>query len=274
MKNNFYNYSFPFFNYKKALSTNVTEAHFHKHYEIYYLIRGHRRYFIENEIMDLFPGDIILIPGMTTHKVLHTPDSDSHEYHERFLLSPQKADIPDVFLPCFDQHFYRLSEDARKEILDCFHSLQARSKTKDAYTEYHNQANLIKILCVLAGQPTCEKQTLALSKNDLLMQDAALYIKNNFTRQLTLEELAQKYSFTKEYFSSLFKDVTGFGFNEYLNQMRMAQATHLLISTTMSVTEIASMCGFNDSNYFSKVFRKITGYSPIGFRTTHRQEKE
>lgn len=274
MRNNFYTYNAPFFNYKKAFSTNVTEAHFHKHYEIYYLLSGHRRYFIENEIFDIMPGDIVLIPEMTTHKVLHTSDSNSHEYHERFLLSPKREDIPEIFLPCFDTHFYRLPKEARVEIEACFQSIQARSEIRDAYTAYHNKANLMKILCVLACLPVVNEPAPLLSKKDLLMQEAALYIKNNFTRPLSLEELAQKFSFTKEYFSVLFKETTGFGFSEYVSQMRIAQATNLLISTSLSVTEIGSMCGFNDSNYFSKVFRKITGYSPIEFRRTHQQEKE
>lgn len=269
MKNNFYTYNSPFFHYKRALSTNVTEPHFHKYYEIYYLISGKRRYFIENEIYDILPGDMILIPEMTTHKVLHSPDSDLHEYHERYLLSPQREDIPEIFLPCFDTHIYHLPENARKEIANCFQSLQTRAESKDDYTPYHNHANLVKILCTLASLPTLHEPGPTLSKNDLLMQNAASYIKDNFTRQISLDDLAKKYSFSKEYFSTIFKETTGFGFNEYLNQMRIAHATHLLISTSLPITEVSTMCGFNDSNYFSKVFKKTTGCSPLKFRTTH-----
>lgn len=273
MKNNFFTYNSPFFDYRRAPSINVIEPHFHKYYEIYYLISGSRRYFIENEIYDVLPGDIILIPEMTTHKVLRAPDSSPNEYHERFLLSPHKEDIPEVFLPCFNTHIYHLPKEAKKEIENCFQSLQARSEKRDKYRHYHNLANLYRILCTLTSLPTAPQEEQSLSKNDLIMQDAASYIKENFTHSITLEDLAKKYSFSKEYFSALFKQTTGFGFNEYLNQMRIAHATNLLISSSTPITEIGELCGFNDSNYFSKVFKKTTGTSPMNFRATHQTEK-
>ena len=98
------------------------------------------------------------------------------------------------------------------------------------------------------------------------MQEAAQYIRTNCSEQLTLNELAKKYSFSKEYFSTIFKETTGFGFNEYLNQMRVSKAIELLNSTSLSITEISAECGFNDSNYFATVFKKIVGTSPNLFR--------
>ena len=255
-----------FFHYNRNLSSNMPRPHFHENYEIYYLISGRRRYFIENEIYDVYPGDMILIPEMQVHKVWNTPDVGPNEYHERFLLTPRKEDIPEKYLPCFNTHLYRLPEDAKKTILDCFHTLQANSNKIDEYTEDYNLANLVKILCTLARLPESSKHTSLLSKNDILMQEAAQYIRTNCSEQLTLNELAKKYSFSKEYFSTIFKETTGFGFNEYLNQMRVSKAIELLNSTSLSITEISVECGFNDSNYFATVFNKIVGTSPNLFR--------
>lgn len=250
----------------------MPRPHFHENYEIYYLISGQRRYFIENEIYDIYPDDMILIPERQVHKVWNSPDIDANEYHERFLLTPRKEDIPEKFLPCFDTHLYRLPEDAKKIILQCFEDLKANSNKLDEYTTDYNRANLIKILCTLARLPESAKHTSLLSKNDLLMQEAAQYIQTNCSSQLTLGEIAAKFSYSKEYFSTIFKETTGFGFNEYLNQMRISKAIELLNTTSLPITEISAECGFNDSNYFATVFKKIVGVTPNLFRPKRAKE--
>lgn len=260
-----YQFEENFFHYSENLYPSMPKAHFHETYEIYYLIEGRRRYVIEDKIYDLSPGDMILIPELVTHKVWNAPNCEGNNYHSRFLLTPRKVDIPELFLPCFDTHYYHLTEAEQKVIFTCFEDLQ-RNQEKDEYTSYYNQANLIKILHTLAKSKTSGKQTSHGSQNELRMQNAATYIKNNCHSPLTLAEIASKYGFTKEYFSTIFKETTGFGFNEYLNQMRIAKSINLLTSTTLSIMEISNQCGFNDSNYFSAVFKKITGMPPQKFR--------
>lgn len=270
--NSFCKFEPNFFHYNRDLSSNMSRPHFHKNYEIYYLISGQRRYFIENEIYDVYPGDIILIPEMQVHKVWNPPDSRTIEYHERFLLTPRKESIPEIFLSCFNTHLYRLPEDAKETILQCFYDLQEHSGRIDEYSDAYNYANLVKILCTIARLPESAKHTSVLSKNDLLMQEAAQYIRTNCSGPLTLGELAKKYSFTKEYFSTIFKETTGFGFNEYLNQMRVSKAIELLNTTSLPITEISAECGFNDSNYFATVFKKIVGTTPNLFRPKRAKE--
>lgn len=263
--NAFYLFEQDFFHYNRSLSTSMPKAHFHETYEIYYLIDGKRRYVIEDKMYDIYPGDMILIPEMVTHKVWNSPDTQADEYHARYLLTPKKEDIPEIFLPCFDTHFYRLTENEKKVIVNCFEDLQ-RNQKKDEYSPYYNQANLVKILHTLAKSKASTKLNSHFTQKDIRMQEAATYIKNNCSQQITLEELAMRYSFTKEYFSTIFKETTGFGFNEYLNQMRISKSMNLLTGTTLTVTEISTQCGFNDSNYFSAVFKKITGMPPQKFR--------
>lgn len=263
--NAYYQFEQNFFHYNRNRSTSMPKAHFHETYEIYYLIDGKRRYVIEDKMYDIYPGDMILIPEMVTHKVWNSPDTQSNEYHARFLLTPRKEDIPEIFLPCFDTHFYRLTETERKVILNCFEDLQRNHKV-DEYTSYYNQANLVKILHTLAKSKTTTKLNSHFTQTDIRMQEAATYIKDHCSQPITLEELAKKYSFSKEYFSTIFKETTGFGVNEYLNQMRIAKSISLLTTTTLSIMEISNQCGYNDSNYFSAVFKKITGVPPQKFR--------
>jgi YesN/AraC family two-component response regulator len=68
------------------------------------------------------------------------------------------------------------------------------------------------------------------------------------------------------YCSRKFKSVTGFGFKEYLTNIRIREASRLLLTTSKSITEIAEACGFGDGNYFGDAFKKIKGVPPRVFR--------
>ncbi len=79
---------------------------------------------------------------------------------------------------------------------------------------------------------------------------------------LTLRSVANMFSYTEKYLSRFFKAKMGMGFNEYVNALRLQTARQMIADGAASVSEIATSCGFNDSLYFSKFFKKRTGYSP------------
>ena len=92
------------------------------------------------------------------------------------------------------------------------------------------------------------------------------YICEHFSESITLQSVADHFFLSKEYFSFIFKQKTGFGFNEYLNQLRISQAMKLLENTNESIINIANKCGYSDSSYFTTVFKKISGISPKNYR--------
>ena len=89
------------------------------------------------------------------------------------------------------------------------------------------------------------------------------YMQQNFTGELHLSDVAQRFFISPEHLSRMLKKETGFGFSEYLNLLRLQHAENLLQqSNKLSIAEIAAQCGFNDSNYFSVKFKKQYGISP------------
>lgn len=98
------------------------------------------------------------------------------------------------------------------------------------------------------------------------MQKAISYVNEHYCEQLPLDLVAQIFSLSKSFFSRAFEDVTGFGFSEYVTLVRLKNAERLLAETELPITEIAFRCGFNDSSYFSSVFRRIIGISPLKHR--------
>ena len=85
-------------------------------------------------------------------------------------------------------------------------------------------------------------------------------------KPLTLEEVSSVASLSPTYFSKKFKLITGMGFKEYLNYVRLKHAQTALLTTNSSITDIALEYGFNDSNYFKDLFKKVYGKSPREYR--------
>lgn len=92
------------------------------------------------------------------------------------------------------------------------------------------------------------------------------YIHENYMYPITLKALAGSSYCSEAYLSHLFKEKIGVTITDYINTQRIHKAQSLLDLTTLSITDIAHQCGFNDSNYFSRVFRKHTKLSPKQYR--------
>jgi two-component system, response regulator YesN len=104
------------------------------------------------------------------------------------------------------------------------------------------------------------------TKNNGIIKKAIHYIAKNFSRNITLEDVAKEVHLNPSYFSSFFKQSTGSSFKEYLNMIRIEESKRLLANTDYSVIDIAVATGFDTQSYFSKVFKKYTGLTPRQYR--------
>lgn len=92
------------------------------------------------------------------------------------------------------------------------------------------------------------------------------YIINNFRKNITLKEVADEVFLSQNYLSELFKKEMGEGFYEFLSMYRINIAKELLITTNLRIYEISESVGYNDPVTFGRAFKKITGFTPNGFR--------
>ena len=95
---------------------------------------------------------------------------------------------------------------------------------------------------------------------------AKKYMDNNFEKNLSLEQIADQVAISPNYLSKLFKDKFQVTIIDYLTEKRIEQAKKLLRNTGSSVKKIAGQVGYNDANYFSRVFKKKAGQAPTQFR--------
>ena len=104
------------------------------------------------------------------------------------------------------------------------------------------------------------------TKTDSVVEHAKEYIGEHFNKELSLEEMAKEVGISPYYLSKLFKESEGTGYIEYTTKLRMDYAQEQLGSTDRSVKEICRDAGYQDPNYFSRIFKKWTGMTPTEYR--------
>lgn len=97
------------------------------------------------------------------------------------------------------------------------------------------------------------------------------YIQRNIMQDITLRSIAQACACSESTVSHLFKEYTNQSVKKYIMNLRMKQAEKLLLTSDLPITNIALLCGFSNSNYFSTAFRKTHDMSPAEYRKENNQ---
>ncbi len=96
--------------------------------------------------------------------------------------------------------------------------------------------------------------------------DTLFYIQKNYSKEISLNQLADLTGLTPSYFSALFKKEMGITISNYLINYRLDIAQNKLQTTQLSISEIADSVGYPDVKYFSRIFKKKTNLTPSKFR--------
>ena len=111
-------------------------------------------------------------------------------------------------------------------------------------------------------------------QRSFIIQGAKTFIDNNFSDpELHMNAVASKFNLSPGHFSTVFSQEVGETFRDYLNNLRIDRAKELLRTTNLKCSEIGYQCGYNDSHYFSTVFKRKTGFSPQQFRGQSQNRK-
>ena len=105
--------------------------------------------------------------------------------------------------------------------------------------------------------------------NNQIVEDidaATLYFNEHYNEEINIEEYAQSHNMSTSWFIRNFKQYTGFTPLQYILSLRIYNAEALLKSNLYNITEVASIVGYDDEYYFSRIFKKNTGFSPTDYR--------
>ena len=127
---------------------------------------------------------------------------------------------------------------------------------------------LIALLCTIKKDCLTHPAAALTDSRRSVISEAIEYMRRNYTEPLTVERIAEHCSLSSSYFYKVFLGTVHTTPYNYLLTLRLSAAKSLLVTTGLSVSEIAARCGFNSQAYFSDCFKKQTGMTPSRFRSS------
>lgn len=109
---------------------------------------------------------------------------------------------------------------------------------------------------------------------DFYIQEAITFMEHNYSRELTVEELADVCKLNRSYFSKIFKESMGCPPQEFLIRLRLSKAADLMKGTGSAIGSIAAQCGYPNQLHFSRAFRKRYGLSPREWRAQNQIKRK
>lgn len=122
------------------------------------------------------------------------------------------------------------------------------------------------------SEATCHVVVKREKTVDSLIECAVKYIQLHYNRDISLDEVSEYVDISPYYFSRLFKEEMQCTFIEYLTTIRMERAKNMIADSAFSMKEICSGIGYTDPNYFSRIFKKCTGYTPTEYKEAISQK--
>lgn len=247
---------------KRGDFSPLQSDHYHKYYEIFYLHAGECFFLLKDSVYQMKKGDLVFIAPNELHHAQYSGNSC-----EIVNILFKKEFLPSTSNP--DMHSFMGSVPAlyQEEFHALINKMLSENTAIDEYSDAYLGGYLYLLLLTLMRHSVMnEEEPDLLNSRDAEILRATKYIYKNFQKSLTLEEVSSIASLSPTYFSKKFKATTGMGFKEYLNYVRLKHAQAALLTTNNTITDIALEYGFNDSNYFKDLFKKVYGKSPREFR--------
>ena len=257
----------------------MDRPHFHESVEFLLPVSHGGQMFVENQVYDLAPATMFILPDATLHKTLGTGEDGSCPY-ERYVLHVPLSTLHAISTPKTDLYQRVLESSRMAELGENYEPLGALLRRLDRTQEGEDrfggdilQMNLLSEFLVeaLSAAPRREEAMSALSvdqhmltptREGTLRIDLVLaYLQEHMAEKLTLDQIAAEFFISKYYLSHCFKAATGFSVGQYLINTRILEARRML-QDGGRVAQVGEAVGFHSNEHFIRTFTKLTGISP------------
>lgn len=245
---------------------------------IYLITEGNGSLIIGNHKIQLESGNLYLIPSFTSC-TYHFGAGLSHYYIHLSIDQPNGLSPYSLYSVLNKVEAHELDSKLFQRIVQINPDLQLPHHHPNVYqtklwlnkkvtytsaSHYLETTGIIKQLFSRFLEP-CQSQVMT-SMLKYNIQPILLHIQNNLGRDICVNELANMACFSKDHFSRVFKSITGMAPCDYIIRKRIERAQFLLLTTEMGQKEIIEETGFRSASYFSRIFKKITTYTPEKYR--------
>lgn len=255
----------------------IANAHFHKVYEIYYLLENEIAYFIDDKTYHIKEGTVVIVPPFH----IHSTRCLNEKTRKRILIY-----IPEKFI----EDYLKDEPDLLKRLGNIPLPLKpARRKAFETLlfkllTEYQTKSPSPVLQKALLGEflvslwrymneSKKEEDTAnTVHKSSEQMQRITNYVTSHYYQDLSLESLSKMFFLHPTYISRAFKKQLNISFVDYLKSVRIREAMLLLQSSEFSIVEIATKVGFVSSTSFCRAFKAVMGTTPLQYRKSYHSD--
>ncbi|PWJ41796.1 AraC family transcriptional regulator [Sediminitomix flava] len=249
-----------------------TAWHYHSQYELIYIRRSSGIRFVGDSVANFKEGELVLVGPNLPHLWRHRHIGEKVDIlvikFERDFIGEGTFDRPEF------THINQLLEMARFGLQFCEERSDYYKADLDDLLNCSYAEQSIKLLKILNGLAS-SGETKVLSTSDMRqevddsserIEKVLKYIANNYDRDLDLQEIADIACMTTNSFCRFFKKTTNKSFKKYLNEVRIKNASRLLIQEDFPIADICYEVGFNSVTNFNKHFKQIVGKTPKEYR--------
>lgn len=248
----------------------ASEAHFE--YEMILVTEGRARVVINHKTYSLARKSLLFISRLERHNFMVLDEPYSRYVvtmsSELIMSNIKDIELTSIFIqrPKEFQHAVTLSDQAFDMLLPLFIRMKNEYENQPAFYISRSASLVVAILIDLyRTHPECFPSR---SHNNIsnAVLNTQRYINDHFNQKLTLQEIADQNYISRHALSLAFKDIVGISFKDYLLIFRITEAKKLLITTDLSVEEIASQVGYINVNNFIQIFKEKESITPLQYR--------
>lgn len=240
-------------------------THTHNFVEIMFVLNGKGQIFHNDDMCDITKGDIIIYNSDIPHRE-QSSDSDPLEL---LFIALDKVDIAGLQYNHMVPDSYGVvypSGDLEDIFRNYFTLIVDETAGKDKfYIEIATNATITLVMYIYRLINRFNDISNVMNK-DSVFDDVVSYIDTHFLEPVTLDDIARACHISKSYLSHMFRDVKKQSVMQYVLNKRLEYAKNLILTTKLTVEEIALSSGFNNPSYFSRVFKEIYSVTPLSIR--------
>jgi len=250
--------------YQKFFSKNyeISRQSGRVDFQIIYIIKGKCYVNYDGETHEIPEGNIIVYsPGQPQYYEYHYKDL-TEVYWIHFTGSAIHQYLKALGL--LDKQVYYISVDS--EYIIIYKKIINELQLKNPGYELVCSANLLELFTLFSRTQPSLKAGKSLIKDDAINQ-VVIEMHSKYNQKFYVNDFAMMCNLSLYRFIHKFKDATGYTPVQYITKIRIDEAKFMLSNSSLSITEIASIVGYVNSLYFSRIFKKVTGYSPSIYKS-------
>lgn len=264
---------FPFYLDKQSYSKKgeTFRAHWHEHFELIFIERGTIGLICNGSETSASQGDLLILNPQDVHH-LHSLTEQVEYYCLVFDLDLLKTELNDransEFLQPLSERQVMFDNKIplSDELTCCCQALVAERERQDIASELMIKSYLNQLIALLIRTKRYTRlnqaQGRSRANNLSLIREVLTFLNRHYQDEIVLKDLAEQFSVSQHHLCHVFKHYTNRSIIQYLNRLRVEKAMELLRQGGQNITEVAYNVGFNDANYFSRTFKKLTSVTP------------